>query len=41
MEKSKLYAPDKPYVCVYETKEDGIGYDTFENEQILLEMLHE
>lgn len=41
MEKSKAYTPEKPYMCVYETKEDGIGYATFDNEQSLLELLNE
>lgn len=41
MEKSKAYTSEKPYMCVYETKEDGIGYATFDNEQSLLELLNE
>lgn len=41
MEKSKAYTPENPYMCVYETKEDGIGYATFDNEQSLLELLNE
>ena len=41
MEKSKAYTPEKPYMCVYETKEDGIDYATFDNEQSLLELLNE
>ena len=41
MEKSKAYTPEKPYMCVYETKEDGIGYATFDNEEALMELLNE
>lgn len=41
MEKSKAYTPENPYMCVYETKEDDIGYATFDNEQSLLELLNE
>lgn len=41
MEKSKAYIPENPYMCVYETKEDDIGYATFDNEQSLLELLNE
>ena len=41
MEKFKAYTPEKPYMCVYETKEDGIGYATFDNEEALMELLNE
>ena len=41
MEKSKAYTPEKPYMCVYETKEDGIGYATFDNEEDLISLLDE
>lgn len=41
MEKSKAYTPEKPYMCVYETKEDGIGYATFDNKEALMELLNE
>lgn len=41
MEKSKVYTPEKPYMCVYETKEDGIGYATFDNEEALMELVQE
>ena len=41
MEKSKAYTPENPYMCVYETKEDGIGYATYDNELSLLELLNE
>lgn len=41
MEKSKAYTPEKPYMCVYETKEDGIGYATFDNKESLMELVQE
>lgn len=41
MEKSKAYTPEKPYMCVYETKEDGIGYATFDNKEALMELVQE
>lgn len=41
MEKSKAYTPEKPYMCVYETKEGEICYASFDNEQSLLELLNE
>lgn len=41
MEKSKTYTPEKPYMCIYETKEDGIGYATFDNEEALMELVQE
>ena len=41
MEKSKTYTPEKPYICIYETKEDGIGYATFDNKEALMELVQE
>lgn len=41
MGKSKSYTPEKPYMCVYETKEDGIGYAAFDNEEALIELIQE
>ena len=40
MEKSKTYTPENPYMCVYETKEDGISCATFDNEEALMELLN-
>lgn len=41
MGKSKAYTPEKPYMCIYETKENGIGYAAFDNEEALMELVQE
>lgn len=35
------YEPSHHYICIYETKEDGIGYATFDTESALRELLEE